>query len=72
MGGCLVLLLGVGVGIAFGWLSGSIIVGVIVSIISCGFLAAAWNEAGAVINMATQDKRDKAVIDELRKMNGEK
>lgn len=72
MGGCLVLILGVGAGIVIGVLTGSVAVGVIVSLIAVGSLAITWNEAGATINLANQDKRDKEIIDEMKKMNEDK
>ena len=67
----LVLILGIGVGIFFGVVSQSAIIGIIAGIVGLCSLAAAWNEAGATINQATQHKRDKAILDELKKMNGE-
>ena len=72
MGGCLVFILGIGFGILAGVLTDSIIVGIVVSLIACGSLAITWNEAGATINMATQDQRDREIISELKKMNEDK
>lgn len=64
-----ILLVGIGLGILFGVLTGSVLAGVIVAIIGIGFLSAKWAQAGAVMNMSTQKERDKQIINELKKMN---
>lgn len=69
MGGCLVFFIGIGIGIVFGVLTDSVVLGIIVALIGTGFLCAVWNEAGATINQATQHQRDQKIIDELKKMN---
>lgn len=68
----LVFIVALAIGIAVGYFSSSFIAGIIVFLISLGYLSMKWNEAGATINMATQDKRDKAILNELKKMNQDK
>ena len=68
----LVLILALAFAIFVGCISDSILFGVIVFFIAFGVFAKAWNEAGATINMANQHKRDREIINELRKMNENK
>ncbi len=68
----LVFIIALAFGIAVWYFFKSFIGAIVVFFIALGYLAMKWNEAGATINMATQDKRDKAILNELKKMNQDK
>lgn len=72
MVGCGIILAGI-IGIVIGAIAGAlfgsmgmgIVVGIVAFLVVYGYFA----QGLAIGNMATQDKRDKEILDELKKMN---
>ena len=67
--GVIALIVGLGFGIFSGIESGSFLVGLIVTIVSLAVFGNIAADFQIDINQATQHQRDKAILNELRKMN---
>lgn len=69
MMGVIALIFGLGLGIFTGIESGSFLVGLIATIVSLAVFGNIAADFQIDINQATQHQRDKAILNELRKMN---
>lgn len=69
MMGVIALIVGLGLGIFTGIESGSFLVGLVATIVSLAVFGNIAADFQIDINQATQHQRDKAILNELRKMN---